>query len=69
MPAYKKAIQLCDSDNVLKSSLLTAIAMVHYATGRKNDCKTCLFTAYANVAHYLFIYCVNLQFPDSSSFD
>ncbi|XP_065910597.1 superkiller complex protein 3-like [Dysidea avara] len=44
--AYNKAIQLCDSDNVLKSSLLTAVAMVHYATGRKNDCKTCLFTAF-----------------------
>jgi len=50
--AYDKAIQLCDSDNVLKASLLTAVAMVHYISGRKNDCKTFLFIAYANIVHY-----------------
>lgn len=44
--AYTQALQLCKNDSSLKSSVLTATALIHYTIGEKSKCKTCLFTAF-----------------------
>ena len=43
--AYNRAVQMCENDSSLKSSVFTAIAMTHYSIGEKSKCKTFLFSA------------------------